>query len=70
MFEGVSGEVTAHSINSLATWMIENPLEEVVEAAAASSSVGISEGRSGLLHEYGFTRRTRKSASLSQPHDS
>lgn len=36
-FTGVTGEVTAHAKNNLATWMLEHPLEAEEEREGASS---------------------------------
>ncbi|XP_067933208.1 probable E3 ubiquitin-protein ligase HERC1 [Watersipora subatra] len=43
---GVTGEVTAHAKNNLATWMLEHPLED---ADDDSDSCSVAAGRSGII---------------------
>jgi len=40
---GVSGEVTAHAVNNLATWMLEHPYEEEVTAGVASGETTLAQ---------------------------
>lgn len=53
----MSGEATAHAINNLATWMIENPLEESTSAAAAAAPSASSTSTDSLA-EATSARRT------------